>query len=104
MGLAFEKKFWEKALKDPFAIIVGGTCFHIGESNAKFKVFYGAKFMFKIIEDTPAYKKGMIIYTDNVWYRGDVPNWCHVKNNAKYTEDSPTKIITKETRNKKDEV
>jgi hypothetical protein len=99
MTKEFEKKFWDEALKDPFALIVGGTCLHIGASNVAFKGFGGAKFMFKIIEDTSAYKKGIIIYTDNVWYRGDVPDWCNTKNNAIIIEDSPTKIITKETRN-----
>lgn len=102
MGLSFEKKFWDEALKDPFAIIVGGSCLHIGrekDSDAwggAFRGFGGSKFKFEIIEDTPSYKKGTIVESSNVWYRGDVPDWCHAKNTAKITEDSPTKLTTQE--------
>lgn len=105
MGLAFEKKFWEEALKDPFAIIVGGTCLHFGKETNEpcLKGFASSKFKFEILEDTLMYNKGDFIESTNVWYRGDVPDWCHVKNNAKFTEDSPTKIITKESKAKNTE-
>ena len=104
MTREFQEKFWKEALEDPFAIIVGGTCLHIGreeDSDAcggAFRGFGGDKFKFEIIEDTPAYKKGTIVESSNVWHRGDVPDWCHAKNTAKITEDSPTKLITKESK------
>ena len=51
MTKEFEKKFWEEALQDPYAIIVGGTCLHIGSENTDrmFKGFSGAKFKFESI-------------------------------------------------------
>lgn len=100
MTKEFEQKFWKEALQDPYAIIIGGTCLHIGDENAKFKGFDGSKFKFEILKDTMMWDKGTIIESTNVWYRGDVPDWCDAKNTARITEDSPTKIITKETRNK----
>lgn len=98
MTKEFEQKFWKEALQDPYAIIVGGICLHIGDENAKFKGFGGSKFKFEIIKDTVMWDKGTILESTNVWYRGDVPDWCNVENNAKFTEDSHTKLTTKDVR------
>ena len=100
MTKEFEKKFWEEALQDPYAIIVGGTCLHIGSENTNemFKGFSGAKFKFEILKDTIMWDKGTILESTNVWYRGDVPDDINVENTAKLTDDCPTRLITKESR------
>ena len=100
MTKEFEKKFWEEALQDPYAIVVGGTCLHIRSenTNSMFKGFSGAKFKFEILKDTIMWNKGTILESTNVWYRGDVPDWISVENNAKLTDDCPTRLITKESR------
>ena len=104
MTKEFEKKFWKEALQDPYAIVVGGTCLHIGsetDSDAwggAFRGFGGAKFKFEILKDTMMWDKGTILESTNVWYRGDIPDDINVENNAKLTDDSPTKLITKESR------
>lgn len=112
MTKEFEKKFWEEALKNPYAIVIGGTCFTFGSGtilktgehfgkDTGFRGLAGAKVKIEIIETTTAFDKGTIIETTNLWHQGDIPDWCDAKNNAIITDDSPTKLITKESRMKK---
>lgn len=98
MSCSFEEKFWKEALKDPFALIIGGCCYHVEKydsTDSKFKGMVSSLFKIEILKDTGAFKKGEIVVTNNLCYRGELPDWCYVENNAKCTEDSPTKLIDK---------
>ena len=80
----FHRDFWKEALQDPYAVVVGGNCYHIGseENTGGFRGFGGTKFKIKILKDTPMYKAGEVITTTNLWHRGEIPKELKVENNA----------------------
>ena len=78
--------------KDPYAIVMGGSAYHIGaEEKQGLRGFGGAKFKIEFVKDTMLYKKGEIIESSNLWHLGDVPD--EIEDTAKLTEDSKTKLV-----------
>ena len=94
MTKEFQEKFWKEALEDPFGLIINGNGYHVAPEvgDPYWRGFAGRKFKIEVLEDTPAYKKGTIIETTNLWHRGEVPKWLDVKKNARTTDDSPAKL------------
>lgn len=75
----FKKDFWDHTL-DETAVIVNGTCYHIGDENSPscFRGFGGREFTIRFKKD------GKIVKTTNLWHNGKVPESYHVEDNAEF--------------------
>ena len=76
----FNKRFWQLALDDK-AIIVDGTCYHVGKKSTDSRYtndlgFDGRIFHIKMLGT------GKVITTNNLWCNGKVPKEYEVKDNA----------------------
>lgn len=82
--MTFEQWFWSHAI-DGSAIIINGNCYHVGDENAQgMRGFGGDKFIIEMLHNTAAYSEGQVIVTTNLWHNGRVPEWCNMKDNARF--------------------
>lgn len=74
----FYVRFWNDNL-DEDAIIINGTCYHLGKEDdtSYFRGCAGRKFKIKMND-------GTIITTTNLWVNGEVPKERNIKDNAKF--------------------
>ena len=74
----FDAKFWNDNL-DKDAIIINGSCYHVGDENSQFpfRGFAGRLFKIKMND-------GTIITTTNLWHNGSIPKKRNIKDNAKF--------------------
>ena len=78
----FTKRFWQLALDDK-AIIINGTCYHVGKEpedslNTYGLGYDGMKFRIKMLDTEE------VITTHNLMYNGEVPREYAVKDNAMF--------------------
>lgn len=76
----FDKRFWQLALDDK-AVIINGTCYHVGEEpkdliNTYGLGYGGMKFCIKMLDT------GEVITTHNLRHNGKIPKECRAKDNA----------------------
>ena len=76
----FDKRFWQLAL-DNKAIIINGTCYHVGKKQTASRYtadlgFDGRIFHIKMLDT------GEVITTNNLRYNGDIPKEYAIKDNA----------------------
>ena len=73
----FDRLFWKEVLDDS-AIIIDGKCYHV-ETERQHGVLGHAGREFVIQKDS-----GEIIRTNNLWSNGEIPDFAHRPDNARF--------------------
>ena len=81
----FDKRFWQLALDDK-AVIINGTCYHVGEEPKDLKNTYGLGFDGRCFH-IKMLDTGEVITTHNLRCNGKVPKEYAVKDNAVFLDE-----------------